>query len=59
MTQKIINPGNSLWKKEIKITEDGSHTLFVPGLKEHYHSTYGALQESKHVFIKENKTINT
>lgn len=33
------------------ITEDGSHSLFVPELKEHYHSTHGALQESKHVFI--------
>ena len=53
MTQKIINPGNSLGKKEIKITKDGSHTLFVPGLKEHYHSMHGALQESGHVFIKE------
>jgi len=47
------NPGNSLGKKEIKETKDGSHTLFVPGLNEHYHSLYGALQESRHVFIKE------
>jgi tRNA U34 5-methylaminomethyl-2-thiouridine-forming methyltransferase MnmC len=35
----------------IKITEDGSCTLFVPSLNEHYHSTYGAVQESMHVFI--------
>lgn len=32
-------------------TLDGSHTLFVPALDEHYHSVNGALQESMHVFI--------
>ena len=32
-------------------TEDGSSTLFVPALNEHYHSIHGAIQESKHVFI--------
>jgi len=37
---------------ELKITDDGSHTLFVPRLNEHYHSTYGAIQESRHVFIE-------
>ena len=36
---------------EFEITEDGSHTLFVPGLNEHYHSTHGAIQESMHVFV--------
>lgn len=38
-------------KPEIEITADGSHTLFVPELNEHYHSINGAVQESKHVFI--------
>lgn len=33
-------------------TEDGSHSLFVPELDEHYHSTKGAIQESRHVFIE-------
>ncbi len=33
-------------------TEDGSHTLYVPELDEHFHSTHGAIQESNHVFIK-------
>lgn len=32
-------------------TEDGSHSLFVPHLNEHYHSTHGAIQESRHVYI--------
>jgi len=35
----------------LKTTDDGSHTLFVPDLNEHYHSTNGALQESELVFI--------
>lgn len=33
-------------------TSDGSHTLFVPQLNEHYHSTFGALTESRHVYIQ-------
>jgi tRNA U34 5-methylaminomethyl-2-thiouridine-forming methyltransferase MnmC len=39
-------------KTEIRETKDGSTTLFVPALNEHYHSTNGALQESLHVFIR-------
>ncbi|MHC2990844.1 SAM-dependent methyltransferase [Pontibacter sp. HJ8] len=37
---------------EIRQTKDGSNTLYVPALNEHYHSVHGALQESQHVFIK-------
>ena len=40
MTRKIIT------------TNDGSHSLFVPKLNEHYHSTHGAITESKHVFLE-------
>ena len=40
-------------ERKLKITEDGSHTVFVDGLNEPYHSTHGALQESMHVFIKQ------
>ena len=39
-------------KVEVKKTNDGSNTLFVPELNEHYHSIHGALQEALHVFIK-------
>lgn len=39
-------------KKELIFTADGSKTLFVPELKEHYHSIHGALAEAKHVFLK-------
>jgi len=37
---------------EIRQTKDGSNTLYVPALNEHYHSVHGAWQESQHVFIK-------
>lgn len=33
-------------------TKDGLHSLYVPELDEHYHSTHGALQEARHVFIE-------
>ncbi|MDD2799420.1 MAG: tRNA (5-methylaminomethyl-2-thiouridine)(34)-methyltransferase MnmD [Bacteroidales bacterium] len=36
----------------LESTADGSHTLFVPELNEHYHSVNGAWQESLHVFIE-------
>ena len=35
----------------IETTDDGSHTLYVPEMDEHYHSTHGAVQESMHVYI--------
>jgi len=38
-------------KKELIITKDGSHSLFVPDLNEHYHSVHGSISESTHVFI--------
>ena len=36
----------------IETTADGSPTLYVPELDEHYHSTKGALTESRHIFIE-------
>jgi tRNA U34 5-methylaminomethyl-2-thiouridine-forming methyltransferase MnmC len=33
-------------------TSDGSHTIYVPEMNEHYHSIHGAVQESEHIFIK-------
>lgn len=38
-------------KIEVRTTADGSPTLYVPALNEHYHSHHGAAQESRHVFI--------
>jgi len=37
---------------ELIITQDGSHSLYRSDLDEHYHSIYGAVQESMHVFIR-------
>jgi tRNA U34 5-methylaminomethyl-2-thiouridine-forming methyltransferase MnmC len=37
---------------QLIITSDGSHTIYVPEIDEHYHSVYGAVQESSFVFIK-------
>ena len=34
------------------ITDDGTPTLYLPGLDEHYHSVRGAVAESMHVYIK-------
>ena len=34
------------------VTADGSHTLFIEELNEYYHSTFGAIQESMHIFIE-------
>ena len=51
-------------KRQIILTGDGSHTLFLPDMDEHYHSVHGAIQESKHVFIEsgfnqsKKKTVN-
>ncbi len=38
--------------REIIITNDGSTTIRIPAWNENYHSTHGAIQEAKHVFIK-------
>ena len=40
------------FSRKLIVTEDGSHTLYIPELNEHYHSIHGAVQESNHIFIK-------
>ena len=40
------------FKKLIFTTGDGSTTIFLPDFNEYYHSKYGAISESEHVFIK-------
>lgn len=39
-------------KRLIKVTEDGSPTIYLPALKEHYHSVHGAVQESMLVYVE-------
>lgn len=38
--------------KKLVVTSDGSHSIYIPEMDEHYHSHHGAIQEAKHVFIK-------
>ncbi len=39
-------------EREIIETSDGSKTIHIPAWNENYHSHHGALQEAKHVFLK-------
>ncbi|MBC8321755.1 MAG: tRNA (5-methylaminomethyl-2-thiouridine)(34)-methyltransferase MnmD [Bacteroidetes bacterium] len=38
-------------KNRLLLTDDGSHTIFSEKFGENYHSGFGAIQESKHIFI--------
>lgn len=40
-----------MMKPTLVYTADGSHSIYLPDLNEHYHSVHGAIQESMHVFI--------
>lgn len=40
---------------EFQVTEDGSHTLFSEMAGQTYHSSHGAVQESRHIFISQLK----
>ncbi|GHT50151.1 hypothetical protein AGMMS49982_04940 [Bacteroidia bacterium] len=37
---------------QLQLTADGSHTLFLAEMDEHYHSINGAIQEARHVYIE-------
>ncbi len=37
---------------QVVVTQDGSHTIFSPEVNQHYHSTFGAIRESQHIFIQ-------
>jgi tRNA U34 5-methylaminomethyl-2-thiouridine-forming methyltransferase MnmC len=43
---------SDFYKREIVVTKDGSSSIYLPAFDEHYHSVHGAVQESKHVFMK-------
>jgi tRNA U34 5-methylaminomethyl-2-thiouridine-forming methyltransferase MnmC len=40
-------------EKVFMITEDGSQTIYLPAMDEHYHSVHGAIQESLHIYIEQ------
>jgi tRNA U34 5-methylaminomethyl-2-thiouridine-forming methyltransferase MnmC len=39
-------------QRNLIVTKDGSHTVAIPEWKVSYHSVYGAVQESLHVYIE-------
>jgi len=41
-----------MFNPQLQFTADGSHTLYIPEMEEHYHSVNGAIQESLHVYIE-------
>ena len=50
MTPFFVNDKDM--KRRIVQTEDGSSSVYIEEMDEHYHSTHGAIQEANHVFIK-------
>lgn len=42
---------STFFMNKLVTTEDGSHTIYVPEMDEHYHSINGAVRESEHIFI--------
>lgn len=40
-------------EKVFIVTEDGSQTIYLPEMDEHYHSTHGAINESLHIYIEQ------
>jgi tRNA U34 5-methylaminomethyl-2-thiouridine-forming methyltransferase MnmC len=51
MKVTIFDKTKRLNLNKIIQTTDGSHTIYVPELDEHYHSVHGAVQESQFIFI--------
>ena len=55
MTSIIASTPRALMNSEfdnrvVEVTDDGSATIFLPELDEHYHSVKGALTESCHIY---------
>ncbi len=46
-----MNRKQQTLSSKIELTADGSHTLFVPSMNEHYHSVNGAKTEAEHIYI--------
>lgn len=40
-------------EKVFMVTEDGSQTVYLPEMDEHYHSIHGAIGESLHIYIEQ------
>ena len=44
---------------QLKITADGSHTLYLPQIDEQYHSLNGAITESEYVYLGKGYLFNS
>ncbi len=51
-TQVKIDFKFVMMKREIFVTDDGSHSVLNDEMQTTYHSRYGAIRESRHVFIE-------
>lgn len=40
------------YQRKTEVTADGSNTLYIPEMDEHYHSIKGAETESRHIFLE-------
>ncbi len=47
-----MSGAEQIYNRYLKLTADGSHTIYLPHWDEHYHSMHGAIAESEHVFIR-------
>lgn len=43
---------NSMMKRSIVLTKDGTNSVYCQSTGEHFHSIHGALQESMHVYVE-------
>ncbi len=51
MNTENIHPDHLNTANKIRLTADGSHTLYQTAIDETYHSTHGAIQESEFIFV--------
>ncbi|MDX1636875.1 MAG: tRNA (5-methylaminomethyl-2-thiouridine)(34)-methyltransferase MnmD [Balneolaceae bacterium] len=59
MSSTTENPGESADPRpELRVTEDGSHTLYSHRFEQHYHNPNGAVAESRHNFFIKNGLLN-
>jgi tRNA U34 5-methylaminomethyl-2-thiouridine-forming methyltransferase MnmC len=56
--KKVVFLHKIIFMQKIQITEDGSHTLFSEMAGQTYHSSHGAVQESRHIFTSQLSTLN-
>ena len=51
MCKFVPEKGGKMTQKQV-VSGDGSHTFYSMRFNEHYHSMFGAVQESEHIFIR-------